>query len=379
MLIYQIGPLGLVFGRDTTRMYNFLFFCMALLASFSISSFLKNQPAPGYTKLIFMTLFLFVQISPFLTGKLESSVLPAQPALTLRPAIVSGEFSEIYNLIKENSSDDSSVVVVPGSSFYRLKDNRSRFEPVFNMVSGVGVHLPLPATWWATDKIPPAIKEAVDGRKAELQSGNFSDLWNLMVRENSTMVLVDQFGTTKEDEITIATLLNSGKFLELTENRNPQRFRLFKTLFPTAAHRKSFMPINFLSSSQNPIGATIVACPERTYASTDETIQFRTPFSFSKNWTVSVKASPPGARCNSGSTDMTKLSSQISSVNGLLNVSVVASREDEVFTVTMLFRPAKLQEHLIVVTLLLLFLLYLTSYTKSLWRKRDASSWSTSG
>ena len=378
MLIYQIGLLGLVFGRDTTRMYTFLFFCMVLLASFYISTILKNQPAHTYTKQIFMTLFLVVQISPFLLGKLESSVLPVQPALTLRPAVISGEFSDIYNIIKENSREDSSVLVVPESPFHRLIDDRARFEPPFNMVSGVGVHLPLPGTWWATDKIPPILKGAIDARRAQLQSGNFSDLWNLMVQENSTMVLVDQIATTPEDLIIIETLLNSGKFLELTKKMNPQRFRLFKSLIPISADRKSYTPINFFNSSQNPIGATIVTCRKRTEASINEPIQFRTPFTFSKNWIVSVEASPEESSCNSGGSNMAKLSSQTSSVDGFLNVSVVASEADQSFTATMYFRPARLQEHLIILTLLLLSLLFIASLTKPLWHKRQNHSWSTS-
>jgi hypothetical protein len=372
--IYRIGPLGLVFGRDTTRLYNFGFFCMALMAAFYISSSPRDQPAQTYTKQFLIVLILIVQVSPFLLGKLESSVLPAQPALTLRPAVISGEYSQIYNMIKENSGHDSSVLVVPGSPNYRMADERNRFEPLFNTVSGVGMHLPLPATWWATDKIPPALKDLIDGRAAQLISGNFSELSNLMVRENSTMVLVDQVGTTPDDLIVIDTVLNSGKFLELTqespEGINSRRFRLFKSLVTTAADRQSYTPINFLNSSQNPIGSRTNFCRPRTVASATDSIQFRTPFTFAKNWSVSVQAVSTKGKCTSDSPNLTKLSSQSTSVDGLLNISVIPGGSDDFFTVTAFFRPARLQEQLIILTVSLLILLCFVAIANYQWRKR---------
>ena len=375
-LINRIGPLGLVFGRDPTRLYNFWFFCMALLASFYISTILRNQSGQTFVKQVLVALFMVVQISPFLIGKLESSVMPAQPALTLRPANISGEFSDIYNMIEKNSSEDSSVLVIPGVPNYRLIDEKARFELPFNAVAGVGMHLPLPGTWWATDKISPALKEIAESRVAQLQTGDFNDLWNLMVRENSTLVLVDALGTVPEDLVAIETLLSSGKFLELTSEKpigiSPRRFRLFKSLIPTSADRKSYVPANFLNSSQNPIGSTTVYCLVRPKASSNEPIQFKTPFSFSKNWVVSVKASPINAGCSGGSSYMTELSSQTSSVDGLLNISVVPGRADELFTVKVFFKPARLQEHLIVLTISLLILLYFSAITKSLWLKRES-------
>ncbi len=380
-LLVRIGPLGLLFGREPARIYALGFFCTALLASFYISSIPKSQTAPTYAKQILVSLFLVAQISPFLLGKLESSVLPAQPALTLRPAVISDEFPEIYNKIMENSSGDSSVLVVPGSPNYRVMDERSRFEPPFNMVAGVGMHLPLPATWAATDKIPLTLKNTINGRGAKIVSGNVSDLSDLMIRENSTMVLVDVFGTTPGDLIAIEMILNSGKFLELTEKSpkgmNPRRFRLFKSLIPRSADRKSYVPINFLDSSQNPIGSTTVFCRTRTEILTNGPIQFSTPFTFSNYWTVTVRSSQTNGKCSSGSSSMTKLPAQISSVDGLLNVAITQIGADDFFEVDMSFRPARLQEHIIIITISLSILLLFAVFSNFLRRKQGSFRWPT--
>jgi hypothetical protein len=197
-----------------------------------------------------------------------------------------------------------------------------------------------------------------------------------MVRENSTLVLVDQIGTTPDDLIAIDMLLNSDKFLELTkkspERMNPRRFRLFRSLIPAVAEQKSYVPINFLNSSQNPIGSTTVFCRIRTENFITDSIQFRTPFSFDKHWKVSVQASPTNGKCVSESPDLTKLSSQSNSVDGLLSISVVPGSVDDFFKVTTFFRPARLQEQLIVLTISLITLLYLVAIANSLWRKRKS-------
>jgi hypothetical protein len=370
-LLINFGIVGLLFGREPPRLYGLVFLCVVLLASIFVSKYSEYpQPLVGL-KVGLLILLVVVQISPFLLAKLEASVMPPQPALTLRPSPIDLEFSEVYNLVEQNKKGFSSVLIIPGSPTYRLLDARARFEPNFNMVAGVGMHLPLPATWWATDKIPSSFRKVIELRGPKITSGRVEDLLEILRDQNSNLVLVDRLGLTPGDEKTLTILSESGRFIELTKrfpkSLGERRWRLFKSLEPKSNYVSAHEAINFLNSSSNPIGATIRLCSTQIQPQTDN-FTLKMPFTYSKYWSVKVRSHSKNQGCFAQNSVTTSLEPRISSNNGFMQVEFSPVAPGNNYELKLEFLPAKVQQDLILLTVA--FIISLCLFLSGLYLKR---------
>jgi hypothetical protein len=380
------GPLSLIIGREPGRLFALLFFFYCLLASDYVDRGIRSVATSTTSMLLRKSAIIGLMILlglPFWLGKLEHFPLPPQPALTLRPSPVPSEFGEISALLRSGGVNTSQTVLFfPGAASYRILDSRNRFEPSFNTVASVGIHLHKPSTWWYSDKISENARSRIERRGQLLTSGSVNDILDLMKSEGSSLVVVDRYGLTPGDVASVLAIESSSFFSELTvpwdqDELGERRFRVFKAesrvwdfgspianlsdsgqddILTTMSWTNQY----FLGSKANPIGSTTQLC----FASPAEMsgLAVELVSSFSKYIDVSIYRIPADERCRDHKNPKGQINfSARESATGQLLLDLDQEGLASGVVIVTSFRPAILQETLLFLTFgLICFFVLLT-------------------